>query len=69
MIDYPNYDKAVIVTSDGDFWSLVNYLYEQQKLKVVLSPHAKVCSALLKKAARERLQFLEPLRHRLQYKK
>jgi uncharacterized LabA/DUF88 family protein len=69
MIDYRSYEKAVIVTSDGDFWSLVNYLYEQQKLKAVLSPNARVCSALLKKAAREKLQFLEPLRHRLEYSK
>ena len=69
MIDHPNYEKAVIVTSDGDFWSLVNYLYEKRKLEAVLSPNAKACSALLKKAARERLRFLEPLRHRLEYKK
>ena len=69
MIDYPNYQKAVIVTSDGDFYSLVNYLYEKEKLEAVLSPNAATCSALLKKAAREKLQFLEPLRQRLEYKK
>jgi len=37
MIDYPNYDKAVVITSDGDFYSLVRYLYERNKLAVVMS--------------------------------
>lgn len=25
MIEYSNYDKAVIITSDGDFYSLIKY--------------------------------------------
>src|SRR5437868_6769540 len=29
MIDMQQYDKAVIVTGDGDFHGLVNYLYSQ----------------------------------------
>ncbi len=69
MIDYDKYEKAIIVTSDGDFYSLVNYLYEQGKLEEVLSPSAATCSALLKKAARGRIRFLQHLRARLEYKK
>ena len=38
MILYPNYDKAVVVTSDGDFACLVEYLSGKGKLKVVLGP-------------------------------
>ncbi len=26
MIEYPNYDRTVIVTGDGDFYCLVEYL-------------------------------------------
>lgn len=48
MIDYKNYEKAVIVSSDGDFHSLVKYLNDNKKLKVVLSPYIKTCSVLLK---------------------
>ena len=33
-----DYDRAVIVSSDGDFHPLVQYLYENKKLEVVLSP-------------------------------
>jgi uncharacterized LabA/DUF88 family protein len=32
MIEYPNYDKALIVTGDGDFFCLVEYLIKQDKL-------------------------------------
>ena len=34
MIEYPNYDKAIIVTGDGDFYCLVQYLIEKGKLSV-----------------------------------
>ncbi len=54
MIQYPNYDKAVIVTGDGDFACLVEYLHGQDKLKRVLSPSIKKSSRLLKKQAREK---------------
>jgi len=59
MIDWEKYDKAVIVSSDGDFYCLVNYLYEKGKLKRVISPNYKKCSVLLKKAARELIDFLD----------
>ena len=68
MIDYQDYDQAVIVTSDGDFYSLVKYLYHERKLAVVLSPSRDKCSALLKKAARERIDFINNLQQKLEYK-
>ena len=68
MIEYPHYDRAVIVTSDGDFGCLVRYLYRQGKLERVLSPNRRSCSALLKRAARERIDFLEDARTRVEYK-
>lgn len=68
MIDYRDYERAVIVTSDGDFACLVRYLYEEGKLERVLSPNRKGCSVLLKRAARERVDFLEDARRKLEYK-
>ncbi|MEK7538816.1 MAG: NYN domain-containing protein [Patescibacteria group bacterium] len=63
------YDKAVIVSSDGDFYSLVQYLHENGKLRVVLSPDIKNCSTLLKQTAREKIWFMNELRNKLEYKK
>jgi uncharacterized LabA/DUF88 family protein len=45
-----NFEKAVIVASDGDYASLVKFLIERDKLAVVLSPSIpKKCSILLKR--------------------
>ena len=71
MIDFHEnrFDKAVIVTSDGDFYSLVNYLYEKNKLRTVISPYFKTCSSLIKGSAKERLVFMNNLKEKLEYKR
>lgn len=67
MIDFQKYDKAIIVTSDGDFYSLVKYLRDNEKLKFVMSPYVKTCSSLLKKSAKESIIFMDNLRKKLEY--
>ena len=69
MIDYKKFDKAIIITSDGDFYSLVKYLYKNKKLKFVISPYVKTCSVLLKKTAKEKIIFMDNLKKKLEYKK
>lgn len=49
MIEYPNYDKAIIVSGDGDFYCLIEYLEQQDKLFHILIPNPKQYSALLRK--------------------
>ncbi|MBY0310072.1 NYN domain-containing protein [Patescibacteria group bacterium] len=56
-----NYDKAVIVTSDGDFYSLVRHLYSEGKLEMVLSPYSNTCSKLLKAEAKEKINYMSNL--------
>jgi uncharacterized LabA/DUF88 family protein len=65
MIDFQAYDKALIVSSDGDFYSLVAYLKQYNKLKYVMSPHARMCSSLLKKVAAEKMLFMDYLKGKL----
>jgi uncharacterized LabA/DUF88 family protein len=69
MIDYDNFNKAVIITSDGDFYCLVKYLYENDKLLKVISPYTLTCSNLLKQEAKSKLVFMDNLRQKLEYKK
>lgn len=69
MVDYNKYNKAVIVTSDGDFHCLVNYLYSKKKLAMVLSPNHDKCSVLLTKAAKGKIAFMNNLKRKLRYKK
>ena len=68
MLDYEKYNQAIIVTSDGDFYSLVKHLYKNNKLKYVISPYVKTCSVLLKKSAKEKIIFMGNLRKKLEYK-
>ena len=48
-IEYPNYDLAVIVSGDGDFYCLHEFLRERNKLLRILIPNTKAESSLLKK--------------------
>lgn len=67
MIELNNFDQAIIVSSDGDFYCLVKYLYEKGKLSRVISPDVKNCSKLLKKTAKEKIVFMDNLRNKLEY--
>ncbi len=70
MIEYKNYDKAVIVTGDGDFYCLAKYLIDQNKNKAILIPNRDKFSALLKvKICRPYLRFINDLKDKLEYKK
>lgn len=51
MIEFPNYQKAIIVSGDGDFLCLIDYLESQNKLLKVMIPNDKY-STLLRKFAR-----------------
>ena len=69
MLDIDKYSQALIVTSDGDFYSLVELLYRKNKLAKVISPHIQTCSVLLRKAAREKIIFMDNLKNKLEYQR
>lgn len=48
MIEYPNYKKAIIVSGDGDFHCLVEYLDQKNKLDKIIVPNKKYSSLLRK---------------------
>ena len=68
MIEYPNYDKAVIVTGDGDFHCLIEYRNKQNKLERLIVPNRYKFSSLLRKLA-SKITFMNDLRQKLEYKK
>jgi uncharacterized LabA/DUF88 family protein len=57
-IEFKNYDKAVIVSGDGDFRCLHQYLEEKKKLQAIIIPNSKSESSLLKAFEKYKL-FLE----------
>jgi uncharacterized LabA/DUF88 family protein len=57
-IEFENYDKAIVVSGDGDFFCLYNYLIEKNKLGKILIPNKRSESSLLKKLQQYKV-FLE----------
>jgi hypothetical protein len=56
------YDKAVIVTGDGDFAPLVKILQEKGTFEHVIAPNRKYASSLLRKASGSNITFMKEIR-------
>ena len=68
MIQYYNYDKAVIVTGDGDMACLVEYLDSISKFKLVIACKPDSCSHLMRKASGDNIMYVDYLRERFEKK-
>ncbi len=68
MIQYPNYKKAILVTGDGDFHCLVEYLEKKKKLGRLLIPNQKKYSQLFLKFKSD-IDFMNNLKQKLAIKK
>lgn len=68
MIEFLNYDRAVVVTGDGDFHCLVEHLISKQKLEKLLVPNQKKYSVLLRRFPSEYLAFVSHLEKTLKRK-
>ena len=68
MHEYNTYEKAVIVSGDGDFYCLVKYLFERTKLARLIVPDKRKYSVLLRRSLprTEGITFLSDLRKRLE---
>lgn len=67
MIDFNNYEKAIIVSGDGDFYSLVRHLYTNKKLLQVIAPNKEQSSCLLRKEAKGYIIFLDYFREKFEH--
>lgn len=65
MKEFPNYKKAILVSGDGDFLGLVEYLKEQGKLANILTPNWQYSS--LFKPFESDIIRLDQLRRQLSY--
>jgi len=69
MIEYNNYDKAIIITWDWDFACLIRYLRENEKLKRVIVPNNNKYSCFIKHEWKWYIDSLTNLKQKLEYKK
>lgn len=68
MIHLENFSKAIIVSGDGDFACLVEYLKSKNKLERLLVPNKKKYSKLLRMVlAGQHISFMNDLEAALQF--
>lgn len=66
MIEFKNYDLSIIVSGDGDFHCLIEYLEKKNKLFRILIPNEFSYSSLLRKYSRK-IAFVSRLKSKLEY--
>lgn len=65
MKEMPNYGKAIIVSGDGDFFGLVEYLEQKKKLLHIMTPNWQYSSLL--KPFEKYIVRIDQLRKELSY--
>ena len=68
MVEFDKYDKVLIITGDGDFYCLVDYLRKKQKLLKLMIPNRKKFSSLFRKLMKD-IVFISDLKKKLKYVK
>ncbi len=66
MKEMPNYNKAIIISGDGDFYSLIEYLKERKKLLKIMTPNWKYSTLL--KPFEDYIVRIDTLRKELAYR-
>jgi len=67
LIEYPNYEKAIIVTGDGDYHCLIRYLKRQKKLLKLIIPDRNNYSSLLREFSSD-MVFVNGMKEKLEFK-
>lgn len=69
IIDKEDFEKIILVSGDGDYIKLVNFLIKKSLFKKILFPNKKFASSLYNKFGSEFYDYLKNSRHKIEYKK
>ena len=62
------FDKIVLVSGDGDYRMLVDFLIEEKRFKKILFPNKQFASSLYKKITRVYFDYLMNIKHLIEFK-
>jgi len=62
------FDKIVLVSGDGDYRMLVDFLIEENRFKKILFPNKKFASSLYKKITRIYFDYRANIKHKIKLK-
>lgn len=69
LVEGNNFDKVIMVSGDGDYKKMIDYLIQKKKFKKILFPNKKFASSLYKKMGAEHFDYLEHIKTRIAYGK
>ena len=72
LVEKEKFDKIVLVSGDGDYWRMVDYLIQKNKFEKLLAPSRKNLSSLYKRRMADtyRVYLDDPLvRKKIELKK
>lgn len=67
IVEGEEFDKVVLVSGDGDYIKLVDYLIKKNKFAKMLFPNAKFASSLYNRFGSEYYDSLENNKHKISY--
>lgn len=67
LIEWDNYKRAVIISGDGDFYSLVQHLQKAKKLEMLIIPNKHRYSQLYNEMPESKIRFMNNLKSKLTY--
>lgn len=69
LVEKEDFDKVIIVSADGDYFKLVDYLVKKGKFEKILFPSKYYASSLYKKLGSEYYDYLDNNKHKIIYLK
>lgn len=69
MYKHEDFNKIVLVSGDGDYKSLVDFLIEEKRFAKILFPNRKFASSLYKQLGSEYFDYLENIKDKIGLKK
>ncbi len=69
MYKKENFTKIVLVSGDGDYKKMIDFLIEEGRFEKILFPHRKFASSLYKKNGSQYYDFLDNIREKIGVKK
>ena len=69
LIERNDFDKILLVSGDGDYKKMVDYLIKQNRFKKILFPNTKFASSLYKQIGWQYFDHLDKkyLKHKIGY--
>lgn len=67
LIDNKNFDKIVIVSGDGDYKKVIDYLIKKNRFEKILFPNRKFSSSLYKELGDKLFDYLDNVKNQIKW--